>query len=112
MEDWYVRIGTDNVVMETRCKTLEDMRSAIGCEWIEVVCIGEPTMRLIIDEEGKCKPAQEVNILASALYGNPRDCIVGNALLGKMNDAGDDIEGFCKTEARAIVALLRRSIRP
>lgn len=58
---------------------LEQLYSVLGCDCIEVVRLRD-NMILIIDEEGKLVD-KRINHKATALYNNPDDVIVGDALL-------------------------------
>lgn len=93
------------------------------CEWIEIKTILDPEMVkgttekyeipidhkkyiLLLDEEGKLKEGNAVNLLASYLYGTPLcgDAIVGNASIVKEGD--EDVELLTKDEAEKITAAL------
>ena len=85
-------IKTDGTVTEVMPKngrdfTLEELRTLVGCQWVEFVHLRDESGRfLVVDEEGKIygKPHNEK---ATTLYGRmPFDYIVGDALLCKKGD--------------------------
>lgn len=64
---------------------LEDLRECVG-GYIEIVRPAflepvEPFLLMVLDEDGKLKE-KPINDLASLLYCNPFDCIVGNVVIG------------------------------
>lgn len=82
-------IKTDGTVTEVAPKngrnfTLEELRTLIGCDWIEIVrLLGSGDSFLVVDEEGKLN-GKERNSKATKMYGRmPYDYIVGDALLCK-----------------------------
>ena len=59
--------------------SLEELKQYIGGGYIEIVrCKGGQIM--VIDEEGKLK-GLPINPVATMIYGNPNDIIVGDVLL-------------------------------
>lgn len=76
----------DNFYREINCDTIQIVRVLPGKPWFE-------PFRLILDDNGKVynKP---INVLATYLYAYEYDTIVGDVLLGRVNDEGDDIVGF------------------
>lgn len=63
---------------------LHDCYKAIGCEMVEMVGakLGGKSYTVILDEEGKLT-GRAFNPVATRLYGNPYDCIVGKAVITK-----------------------------
>lgn len=64
---------------------LQDMKSFMLCDHVE--CTYKPyedgTLVFIVDELGKVKsPPSAVNMLASMLYDNPNDFLVGAVVIG------------------------------
>lgn len=59
--------------------TLEQLYEWTKCRCIEIVRFSNGLM--CIDDNGKCK-GKPINTIASVLYGNPNDFIVGDAVLG------------------------------
>lgn len=67
--------GTEEALTDL---SLAGMQKAVG-GYIQMV--GTPDGRVMIcDEEGKCKN-KPVNAKATKLYGNPYDCINGDAII-------------------------------
>jgi hypothetical protein len=63
--------------------TLGELRTLVGCQWVEVAYINGPKGSfLVVDEEGKLN-GKAYNTVATGIYGHPGDYIVGNALLCK-----------------------------
>ena len=63
---------------------LQDCYNTIGCEWVEMVPgkVGKKSYTIILDEEGKLT-GRALNPVASWMYNNPYDCIVGTAVIAK-----------------------------
>lgn len=80
---------------------LKRMCHFCGFEWFEVVSVkvGQLDCILILDEEGKYNN-QSVNPLATHLYNNPYDYIVGDVIIAKRS--GEDIIAFNEDEAKEI----------
>lgn len=80
----------------------------IGCSIIEVVRTRHPDWVLIVDDSGKLKFAwlDQINELASWLYPNPHDSIVGVALLGRID--GAEIVPLTKDDLVTLKSLLPR----
>lgn len=64
--------------------TLEEMQAAVG-GYIEILSLGSGRYLMVINEEGKLQGLPR-NPLASALYANANDQIVGNALVCRNRD--------------------------
>ena len=62
--------------------TLEELQKAVG-GYFELVHVGSHLM--VVNEEGKPK-GLPFNLLASELYGNPDDLIVGDVLVCRDKD--------------------------
>lgn len=60
--------------------TLEEMQGAIGGGYIEIVRLGNTGHLMVLDEEGKIKDFP-LNRLATRLYAQPPDYIVGDVLV-------------------------------
>lgn len=86
---------------------LSDCYDLIGCDCIEAVPTSYHNMRLICDESGKLKDEWRINPRATYLrfyntdipFYDDIEFVVHNGLAGdcimcKVNDAGDDLEGF------------------
>lgn len=63
--------------------TLEELQQAVG-GYIEILHV-EKGFLMVVNEQGKLKDLP-VNRLASLLYGNPFDHVVGNALVCRSQD--------------------------
>lgn len=95
-----IHANNDIVLIETDKSdfTLEQLQTHADCDTISIVRCGwaqiptAPVMRsdllMVIDDNGKIfhKP---INKLATLLYGNPADFIVGDAVLGWTNPLED-----------------------
>jgi hypothetical protein len=64
--------------------TLQEMQAAVG-GYIEIVRLGSGRYLMVINEEGKLQGLPR-NRLASILYANANDHIVGNALVCRNRD--------------------------
>lgn len=59
--------------------TLDEIKTLIDCDWVEVVKLSGG-MLMVIDEEGKLVN-KRCNLAATELYGHPYDVIVGDVLV-------------------------------
>lgn len=104
MNNWYVRLKTDNYLDAVCCDGLDGFYKAINCDTIQIVRSLNKSpfvadVMCILDDNGKLfnKP---LNVPATIFYcppfvdGMPFDFVVGDVLLGVLNDAGDDVCGF------------------
>lgn len=88
----YLKINVDRNRNDYELITLDDRSFLydcyhhIGCSCIEIVNTLIPDLVLIIDESGKLVDRPIVNRLASMLYGNPFDDIVGVAIVARRSD--------------------------
>lgn len=81
---------------------LEALQKAVG-GYIEVVRPRyAPDFLFVINEEGKIHH-MEFNLEASILYGNPIDCLVGNVVVARLNDAGDDLTGWDENDCGSVM---------
>lgn len=95
----WIKIDCDSNVSFVDLKgRLEDFYKAINCDTIQIVRVlpEKPyfdNLRMILDDNGKVfnKP---LNVLATYLYAYEYDAIVGDVLIGQLNDLGDDVVGF------------------
>lgn len=85
-------IKTDGSEMEVKPKngrdfTLEELRTVIGCSWVEIVRLHDGSGSFfVVDEEGKLN-GKDYNEKATVMYGcMPFDYIVGDALLCKKGE--------------------------
>lgn len=89
----YFKINVDRNLNDYELITLDDRTFLddcyrhIGCSCIEIVNTLIPDLVLIIDESGKLCDRPIVNPLASMLYGNPYDDIVGVAIVARRSGA-------------------------
>jgi len=67
--------GSKEAIADTELKTLQE---AVG-GYIEIVPISM-SRYIVLDEEGKLK-GKQVNKLATMMYENPNDCIVGDVVV-------------------------------
>ena len=99
----YIRIteyGLQLIGSDTRDFTLDELQKQADCDTISIVGCSHsvvdttPVLRsellMCIDDNGKLT-GKYLNPLGSLLYGNPRDCIVGDVVLG-WTDPLDDVE--------------------
>ena len=111
MRYYYVaQVNKAKVVKVATNKTslgLNDCYKAIGCDWVEMVgCkAGKKSYTIVLDEEGKLT-GQALNPVASRLYHNTYDCIVGKAVIVKTNARGT----FTEKQAAEFDKYLRESI--
>lgn len=117
MEHYYVKIYSDfrEKVRDfdiVKCEGLADYYKEIECSCIETAPIYNslkgkykdfPSL-LIIDENGKLD-GKGINIIASFLFSNPCDFIVGNCLLAKIE--GEDFCGYTEEECEKIIQELK-----
>lgn len=87
MANFYLIHTDGTVTREQTSKThlnLQDCYQALDCDLVEMVHITLDGKKyiMIVDEEGKLRD-KEYNELASSLYNNPWDYIVGDAVLVK-----------------------------
>jgi len=80
-------IKTNGTITEAKPKNgkdfqLDELKEAIGGGYIEVVRTTDDSMIMVLDEEGKLK-RMPVNPVATALYPNLADIIVGDVLVCK-----------------------------
>lgn len=66
------------LTLKGRTFTLEELYELLHCEMVQVV-VTRSGMILIVDEEGKLRD-KEQNFIATILYANPNDFIVGYAI--------------------------------
>ena len=71
-----------------------------------------PDLLMIVDEEGKFREMNVMNPLASLLYGNPSDCIVGRAVIvtrfNEDPEADPDIYALPLEVAQSVASRLRK----
>ena len=60
--------------------TLEQLYKLVECDTIQIVRVPNTHYLMVIDDNGKFL-RKHLNILATILYQNTYDCIVGNALV-------------------------------
>ena len=99
---YYYLITTTNMIREIETDRrfgLDDYYKLIDCDCIQYVMSGDGRFNMILDDEGKLKD-KDLNYLATLLYNNPLDYIVGEFLLCTdkvINDIGErDFYGFDK----------------
>lgn len=75
------------------CPTVEDAIRNLGFGPIDIVrVVTDPRLRMVVDDCGLLRDDSEMNLTATAMYG--ANGIVGDALLVRVNDDGDDITGW------------------
>ena len=118
----YIKITTDEITLveaDTLEFTLDELQREASCDTINIVRCGHaviptaPVMRsellMCIDDNGKIV-GKDINYVASLLYGNPMDCIVGDVVLGwtdPLDDVEPDIYKMPYTLAEKLYATLR-----
>lgn len=103
-------IGEVSWVTIDREHLLEDLRDAIGCEWLEGVYLPYGVC-VIVDEVGKIKdPPQPINWLASRLYPGTAfgDPLVGPVVFARI-DVVDGESDWCPL-LPAQISLLQHSL--
>lgn len=121
----YIRIsslGLELIGADTRDFTLDELQKQTSCDTINIVgCLHSrldtsPVLRsellMCIDDNGKLT-GKDINPLASLLYGNPYDCIVGDVVLGwtdPLDDVEPDIYKMPYKTALALYSTLTKSI--
>lgn len=107
---YYYLITTKNEISEIQTDRrfgLDDYYKLIDCDCIQYVMTDAGRYNMILDDEGKLKD-KELNYLATLLYNNPYDFIVGDVLLCTdkvINDIGErDFCGFDKPMIQDIKA--------
>lgn len=60
--------------------TLEQLYEWTGCRCIQIVRCPDRSL-LCLDDNGKCE-LKPINLIATRLYGNPNDFIVGDCVVG------------------------------
>lgn len=102
---------------DTPSVPLEDLQRCVG-GYIEVVSVPfleplEPFLLMCLDEDGKFKE-KPINDLASMLYNNPFDVIVGDVVLGtRFNEdpsAEPDIYALPEEMSEKVEGFLKRMI--
>ena len=87
---------------------LDAAHRELECGWIEFVyCrFQNLTLCLLIDECGKLKDGwtNRINNVATLLYAPGIDCIIGNALLGKI--VGEDVVPLSADEYRRFIQFI------
>lgn len=56
--------------------TLEELYKLLDCDMVQMVSLTDGRI-MLMDEDGKLKPSNRMNVLASRLYHSPHDFIVG-----------------------------------
>ena len=115
---WYVILRTDGTSEVIYCESVPEIRQAIGAENLSSVPVdftwltspfGRRSVRLLVDDEGKMREKAK-NMLATEMYDNLREEIVGDAAVGMLNQSGRDICGFITVEEAERVAKLIRKM--
>lgn len=118
----YIKITNDEITLVEADNlefTLDELQREASCDTINIVRCGHsviptaPVMRsellMCIDDNGKLV-GKDINYVASLLYGNPMDCIVGDVVLGwtdPLDDVEPDIYKMPYTLAEKLYATLR-----
>ena len=89
----------------------ELVRDTVGGYMEHIYFPGLPGYIGTVDEEGKLKN-KPVNLLATRLYNNPLDCLVGDVIILKYGTyKGDsDIVGIPDEEANRLMNLIREKV--
>lgn len=119
MDYAYFLLGADNSVKLVECETpilsLNDLYCGCSCDCIDIVqCCHSllplgplnDVLLMSVDDNGKLKN-KPVNLLASALYGNPNDCIVGDCVLGWSNPIS-----ICEPDLYALPIQIANKLKP
>lgn len=85
-------IPVEGPVTETDAPTFTDMRTRIGCDYLERVRVGDD-YSIAVDEDGHAK-GLPINARASLLYGTHKHGvpILGDVLLAREAMVGDGID--------------------
>lgn len=108
---YYYLITTDDAIIEKqtdRRYELSDFYELIDCDCIQHV-MTDNGYDMILDDEGKLK-SKPINLIATRLYNNPYDFIVGDVLICTnevVNDIGErDMCGFPERKMEEIKRLV------
>lgn len=84
-------------------KWLQSVYQELGCSWIETAPTCLRGIVLVVDEEGKLKDdwEQRINAVATKLYNNPYDVIVGDAILCRVE--GENLAPLTPEQATYIL---------
>lgn len=107
---YYYLITTNNTVIEKQTDKnyeLDDFYKLIDCDCIQHIMASGYDM--ILDDEGKLKN-KPINLIATRLYNNPYDFIVGDVLICTnevINDIGErDLCGFSEHKMDDIISII------
>lgn len=95
-ENWYIKIKISGDIDFVQCDDLDDYYREIDCDTVQMVTPHDSKRKdlvMILDDNGKLV-GKDVNMIASGLYALDYDLIVGDVLIGRVNDVGDDVIGF------------------
>lgn len=108
-------ITMDNRVKEVSIKDdLDAFYEKINCDSIQIVNVNSRKLPdvdalIILDEEGKIHN-KDINQLATKLYGNPYDFIVGDVLV--FGEAGEDLRSLTTDEMIKITSSVNATLEP
>lgn len=101
---------------EQGTKKLDYYYKAIDCDTIDIVHTSMKDTCLVVDDEALFKEENEINVIASLLYGirTHGQPIVGKALLTAEEYTSEGIEcvGFPKLYAEALAELMNETYQP